>query len=102
MHLDHANSSLFNMEYLDFGQVQFLREEIESRTGPLDLPLQHTANRMLEASVHDKGEDCSGVDMRERHSGRENRLDLLEIRDPSGGPGKKLQIVTRAVGAGSP
>jgi hypothetical protein len=81
MHLDHANSSLFNMEYLDFGQVQFLREEIESRTGPLHLPLQHTASRVLEASVHDKGEVCTGVDMRERHSGRENRLDLLEIRD---------------------
>ncbi len=26
--------------------------------------------------MHDKGEDCTGVDMRERHSGRENRLDL--------------------------
>jgi hypothetical protein len=58
---------------------------------------------VFEASVHEKEEDCTGVDMRERHSGRENRLDLLEIRDNRGGPGKKLQIVTRAAaGARSP
>jgi hypothetical protein len=69
--------------------------------GPLHLPLQHTANRVLEASGHGKGEDCTGVDMRERHSGRENRLDLLEIRDPGGGPGKKLQIVTKAAVGGT-
>jgi hypothetical protein len=51
--------------------------------------------------VLDKGEDCSGVDMRERHSGRENRLDLLEIRDPGGGPGNKLEIVTKAAAGGA-
>ncbi len=60
------------MEYLDFGQVQFPGEET-------DRPLQHAANRVLEASVLDKGEDCTGVDMRERHIGGESSLDLLEI-----------------------